>query len=390
MDDRCCTAARSPAHANDFQQVVCFNSTWSIPTRYQELTPSWSSTQALVCLAVDQGSGQRVLVERLPCAFHSVQAARATYKRVRLLTRVDHENLISLVDCFSPSLGQESFSELYFASESYEHACDLGTVIRSQSLSDGHVCVLTYQILRALKYLHSAGIVHGDLKPADLLVNEDCQLVLTNLGVEAYDRGNELNSSSSSLEDSTASLLSLLDSGNVRFGQAADVWSVGCIMAEMITSRALFPGRDHVDQLKRIQQTLGSAKEGDEATIARNSKSDVDGSLGSPRWETRALAEIFAGANAQAVNLLEQLLALDREKRITVEEALRHPYFEQYHDPDDEPTASELLDDSASVSNESDCVEFWRQKTRQVVLEWRKEKQECEEHRQSLKVTMTI
>ena len=353
---------------SDFYQTTRCDTPWTVPRRFQQLSrESYCARHGIVCSAVDQTSGERVLVERLDSPFDTAHSARATYRRLKLVTQLEHENLVSLVDCLSPDLSEAGFSEVYVVTKGPEQACDLGTVVRSQSLNDGHVCVLAYQILRALKYLHSAGVVHGDLKPSDFLVSEDCDVVLMDLGPGGYGEG----SSSAAPNDSTPNHLDA-----VCFGQAADVWSVGCIMAEMVTSRALFPGRDHFDQLARIQQMVVAPHDSQ------------------PLCESRRFQEIFAGANAKAIGLLEGLLAVDQEKRLSVEDALRHSYFEQYHDPDDEPVAEEALSRCGDIpSNVKDCAAYWKERSRQLLLAWQ-ERKSSSKHQvqpsQSMKVTMTI
>jgi mitogen-activated protein kinase 7 len=113
------------------------------------------------------------------------------------------------------------------------------------------------------------------------------------------------------------------------------VWSVGCILAELLGGRPFFKGRDYVDQLNQILHILGTPNE---ETLAR---------IGSPRAQEyvrnlpfmakRTFQSLFPNANPDALDLLNQMLAFDPSSRISVETALEHPYLHIWHDASDEP-----------------------------------------------------
>jgi mitogen-activated protein kinase 7 len=113
------------------------------------------------------------------------------------------------------------------------------------------------------------------------------------------------------------------------------MWSVGCILAEILGGRPFFKGRDYVDQLNQILQILGTPNE---ETLCR---------IGSPRAQEyvrnlpfmpkRPFHQLFPNANPDALDLLDHMLAFDPSSRISVETALEHPYLEVWHDATDEP-----------------------------------------------------
>lgn len=123
---------------------------------------------------------------------------------------------------------------------------------------------------------------------------------------------------------------------------AVDVWSVGCILAELLGGRPFFKGRDYVDQLNQILHYLGTPSE---ETLSR---------IGSPRAQEYVrnlpympkipFERLFPNANPQALDLLDRMLAFDPSKRISVEEALEHPYLQIWHDASDEPTCPTTFD----------------------------------------------
>merc|ERR1712045_144444 len=117
-----------------------------------------------------------------------------------------------------------------------------------------------------------------------------------------------------------------------------DMWSVGCIMAEMLTGRTLFPGTDHIDQLTRILTLCGTPNE---ETLSKITSEEARNYIRSLNFMARKnFSEVFKGANPLAIDLLEKMLEVDADKRITAEQALAHPYLAQYADPTDEPVST--------------------------------------------------
>jgi len=124
-----------------------------------------------------------------------------------------------------------------------------------------------------------------------------------------------------------------------RYTKAVDMWSVGCILAELIGRKPLFPGRDSFHQMTLIVNILGTPPP--ESTESGSKKSrDFVASL--PYKPKIPFSKIFPKSNPLACELLDKLLQFDPEQRISVEEALRHPYLEELHCEEDEPVCDTL------------------------------------------------
>ena len=102
--------------------------------------------------------GLKVAIKKLARPFQSAIHAKRTYRELCLLKHMNHENVIGLLDVFSPAEKIEEFNDVYFVN--HLMGADLNQIIKTQKLSDDHVQFLVYQILRGLKYIHSAGIIH--------------------------------------------------------------------------------------------------------------------------------------------------------------------------------------------------------------------------------------
>lgn len=321
----------------NFYKAEINKTEWEVPQRYQMLTPVGSGAYGQVCSAHDTDNNIKVAIKKLARPFQSAVHAKRTYRELRLLKHMNHENVIGLLDVFHPGGNNlESFQHVYLCT--HLMGADLNNIIRTQRLSDDHVQFLVYQILRGLKYIHSAGIIHRDLKPSNIAVNEDCELKILDFGL-ARPTENEMTGYVATRWYRAPEIML----NWMHYNQTVDVWSVGCIMAELLTGRTLFPGTDHIQQLNLIMQVLGTPPDDFMLKITSESARTYIKSL--PQMKKRDFRDVFKGANPLAIDLLERMLEFDSDKRITAEQALAHNYLLKYADPSDEPVSA-LYDQS--------------------------------------------
>ncbi|XP_032973963.1 mitogen-activated protein kinase 11 isoform X1 [Rhinolophus ferrumequinum] len=359
---------------------------WEVPQRLQGLRPVGSGAYGSVCSAYDARLRQKVAVKKLSRPFQSLIHARRTYRELRLLKHLKHENVIGLLDVFTPATSIEDFSEVYLVTTLM--GADLNNIVKCQALSDEHVQFLVYQLLRGLKYIHSAGIIHRvgaagegrapagpalrllrsqpavlqDLKPSNVAVNEDCELRILDFGLARQADEEMTGYVATRWYRAPEIMLNWMHYNQT----AVDIWSVGCIMAELLQGKALFPGNDYIDQLKRIMEVVGTPSPEVLAKISSEHARTYIQSL--PPMPQKDLRSIFCGANPLAVDLLGRMLVLDSDQRVSAADALAHAYFSQYHDPDDEPEA-EPYDESVEAKDRT--VEEWKELTYQEVLSFK-------------------
>nr|CAC85497.1 p38ge [Suberites domuncula] len=313
-----------------YYKMELFKTVWEAPERYQDLSPIGTGAYGTVCSAIDTRYNVRVALKKLARPFQTAVHAKRTYRELRYLKHMKHENIIGLLDVFSPASTFEEFQDVYLVM--HLMGSDLNNIIRQQSLTDEHVQFLVYQILRGLKYVHSAAIVHRDLKPSNIAVNEDCELRILDFGLARATDEEMTGYVATRYWRAPEIMLNWM-----HYGMKVDIWSVGCIMAELLTGQVLFPGTDHIDQLTRILQIVGTPdKEFLDKITSETARTFIESM---PNFPRRDFSKFFVGANPDAVNLLEQLLSMDPDRRPTAEEALAHPYFVNYADPDDEPNS---------------------------------------------------
>ncbi|CAJ1051644.1 mitogen-activated protein kinase 14A isoform X2 [Xyrichtys novacula] len=224
---------------------------WEVPERYQNLSPVGSGAYGSVCSAYDVKTGLKVAVKKLSRPFQSIIHAKRTYRELRLLKHMKHENVIGLLDVFTPATSLEEFNDVYLVT--HLMGADLNNIVKCQKLTDDHVQFLIYQILRGLKYIHSADIIHRDLKPSNLAVNEDCELKILDFGLARHTDDEMTGYVATRWYRAPEIMLNWM-----HYNMTVDIWSVGCIMAELLTGRTLFPGTDHINQLQQIMRLTGT------------------------------------------------------------------------------------------------------------------------------------
>jgi mitogen-activated protein kinase 1/3 len=240
------------------------------------------------------------------------------------------QQIIAIRDVVPPPLRRQ-FSDVYISTELMD--TDLHQIIRSnQSLSEEHCQYFLYQLLRGLKYIHSANIIHRDLKPSNLLLNANCDLKICDFGLARPTSENDFMTEYVVTRWYRAPEL-LLNSSD--YTAAIDVWSVGCIFMELMNRKPLFPGKDHVHQMRLLTELLGTPTESDLGFTHNEDAKRYIRQL--PNFPRQPLAKLFSHVNPMAIDLVDRMLTFDPNRRITVEQALNHQYLAKLHDPNDEP-----------------------------------------------------
>eukprot|EP00957_Ditylum_brightwellii_P080165 6097363-Ditylum_brightwellii.AAC.1 len=157
--------------------------TFTVDTKYSFIRVIGSGAYGVVISANDAKSESKVAIKMVPKAFHDEVDAKRILREIKLLKHLHHENIISILDMMPPTCRHvEDYNDVYIVADLME--TDLHRIIYSkQALSIDHVQYFLYQILRALKYLHSANVLHRDLKPSNLLVNSNCDLKVCDFGL---------------------------------------------------------------------------------------------------------------------------------------------------------------------------------------------------------------
>ncbi|KAF4593991.1 hypothetical protein EYR40_008789 [Pleurotus pulmonarius] len=299
----------------------------------------------------DEISGETVAIKLVTRVFDKVQLAKRALREITLLRHfAGHENITGLidVDAISPD-----FNEIYIFMEPME--ADLHQIVKSgQSLTNEHVQYFLYQVLRGMKYVHSASVIHRDLKPGNLLVNADCELKICDFGLS---RGFD------ALPDDDAHRLT--EYVATRWYRAPEI-----ILAFRTYSLATSDALEIVDQLNKILDVLGTPDDVVTKRIASDKAQAYVRSL--PFKPKKPLQTIIPSADPQAIDLLTKMLAFDPVDRITVNEALEHPWLSSYHDIKDEPECDHKFEKWRQIE-ELETLEQFREALWNEIEDYRRE-----------------
>lgn len=338
--------------------MVC-GAVFECPQRYTLMRPIGKGAYGVVCSAVDNATGEQVAIKKIAGIVDNATDCRRTMREMHLLRHFNHENVISIRDVYVPAADGPNFKDVYTVSELM--ATDLHNIISSeQGLTPEHCQYFTYQILRALKHIHSANVLHRDLKPSNILLNSNCDLKICDFGL-ARVNPEEADQLTAYVATRWYRAPEIMLSWR-EYTRAVDMWSVGCILAEIVGRKPLFPGNSFLDQLQLITDVIGTPSDADIESIKHeNARQYVrQHLLNKPR---KQLSVLFQGIDPLLCDLLENMLVFNPSKRITVETALEHPYLASLHDPDDEPVGAEAFDVSLNEG------EYSKEALRQLLWE---------------------
>ncbi|KAI2804809.1 hypothetical protein BLOT_003797, partial [Blomia tropicalis] len=271
----------------------------------------------------DPRDGKIVALKKIPNVFQNLISSKRVLREIKMLCFFKHENVLSALDILQPPV-INYFQEIYVITELMQS--DLHKIIvSSQPLTTDHIKVFLYQILRGLKYLHSAKILHRDIKPGNLLVNSNCLLKICDFGLARVEEPDKTRYMTQEVVTQYYRAPELL-MGARFYTESIDMWSVGCIFAELLGRRILFQAQTPIQQLDLITDLLGTPSSDDMKYACDAARVHVlRQQFKSPSLPS--LYNLSTYTNAEAVHLLCQMLAFNPDKRISASAALNHSYL---------------------------------------------------------------
>jgi len=259
--------------------------------------------------------------------------AKRCLLEILLLQHFNHDNIIRLFDvCFEPFDMPDSFDSVYLLLPRMD--CDLAYLNRIAKLPMDTVRIFTLQILKALKYIHSAKVIHRDLKPQNVLVKlNTLELVVCDFGTGRQEQALAMSRIKQVTTVNYRSPESMLFKNC--YDSAIDLWSLGCILCELLLHcrDPFFPGEDNNSLMGSIISTIGTPCE---ILLASYRNQACSASLlqvlsssknNRPNLESQFPVDIPSDARS----LVASLLKFDPKERITASTALAHPFLEEWH-----------------------------------------------------------
>ena len=291
----------------------------------------------VVFKSIDRKTKETVALKKLFGAFRDDVDSQRTFREVMLLQELNgHDNIIRLLNVIKA----ENDIDLYLIFDYME--ADLFAVIRSNILQDIHKKFIIYQTLKALKFIHSADIIHRDLKPSNIFLNSDCHVKLGDFGL-----ARTLNSGKQGLNGVITDYVATrwyrapeMLLGSINYGKPIDMWSVGCILFELLVGRPLLPGKSTKEMIVFMFEVTGfpDRKEYDEVKEECEIQIEYDNLLSERIRRKKTIKQLVSGYcnDPVAIDLLGKLLLFNPKKRLTAEEALEHPYVADFHNVEEE------------------------------------------------------
>jgi len=308
--------------------------------KYEILQKLGKGAYGIVWKAIDKKTRETVALKKIFDAFQNATDAQRTFREIMFLQELHgHENIIKLLNV----LKADNDRDIYLVFEHME--TDLHAVIRANILEDIHKQYTMYQLLKALKYMHSANVLHRDMKPSNLLLNSECLVKVADFGLARSIASLEnVNVANPVLTDYVATRWYRAPEillGSTKYTKGVDMWSIGCILGELLGGKPMFPGTSTMNQLDRIIEVTGRPNAEDIEAIRSPFAATMLESL--PPSNPRSLSDMYPNASAEALDLLRKLLQFNPNKRITAEEALAHSFVAQFHNPTDEPVCDRII-----------------------------------------------
>ncbi|KAK7380082.1 hypothetical protein VNO78_32467 [Psophocarpus tetragonolobus] len=309
-------------------------------SRYEIQEVIGKGSYGVVCSALDTHTGEKVAIKKINDVFEHVSDATRILREIKLLRLLHHPDIVEIKHIMLPPSRRE-FRDVYVVFELMES--DLHQVIKANDdLTPEHYQFFLYQLLRGLKFIHTANVFHRDLKPKNILANADCKLKICDFGLARV----SFNEAPSAIfwTDYVATRWyrapELCGSFFSKYTPAIDIWSIGCIFAEMLSGKPLFPGKNVVHQLDLITDLLGTPPA---ETVAKIRNEKARRYLASMRKKQPIpFSKKFPNADPLGLQLLERLLAFDPKDRPAAEEALSDPYFNGLSNVDREPSTQPI------------------------------------------------
>ncbi|CAO0792705.1 unnamed protein product [Mucor circinelloides] len=311
--------------------------------KYQKIEKLGEGTYGIVYKAQNRETNLVVALKRIRLDNEEEGVPCTAIREISLLKELKHPNIVRLYDVVHTEkkltlVFEYMDSDLKKFLDSYGGDIDILTVKQ-----------FMYQLLKGIAFCHSHRVLHRDLKPQNLLINKvnttKGELKLGDFGLaRAY--GIPVRSYSHEVVTLWYRAPDVL-MGSRQYSTSIDLWSAGCIFAEMASGRPLFPGNSISDQLQRIFKVLGTPTEETWPKVSQLPEYKRDFEI----FPKIQLETLLPKVDHLGIDLLKRLLEYPPEKRITASDALQHPYFDELRKKESSSTTTNSTSDNVSKEN---------------------------------------
>jgi mitogen-activated protein kinase 15 len=309
-----------------------------IAKRYEIFDKIGIGAYGIVWKARDKSTGNMVAVKKVFGAFRNATDAQRTYREIFFLRELrGSQHIVELLAVHEAS----NNLDIYLVFELMKS--DVHCVIRANILQDVHKRFITWQMAMAIRACHARHLIHRDLKPSNLLINSDSSIKLCDFGfARTFTDENVIDATMTDYVSTRWYRAPELIIGTEHYSEAVDLWAIGCIVAELIGGKPLFPGKSTLEQLEMVVSFTG-----------RPSPSDID-SIYSPYAGTMisqlefniprfTLEQRLPNADCETIDFIKKLLVWNPANRMNIDAALAHPFLAEFNYRSDVALNSEPL-----------------------------------------------
>ncbi|KAG2208917.1 serine/threonine-protein kinase pef1 [Mucor mucedo] len=288
--------------------------------RYSRLEKLGEGTYATVFKGKNKVTGEIVALKEIH--LDPEEGAPSTaIREISLMKELKHPNIVRLQDIIHT---ENKLSLVFeFMDQDLKKYMDSTARATHGALDPNIIKSFMYQLLRGIAYCHENRVLHRDLKPQNLLINKHNQLKLGDFGL-ARAFGIPVNTFSNEVVTLWYRAPDVL-LGSRMYSTSIDIWSAGCIMAEMYTGRPLFPGTNNEDQLQKIFRLLGTPNEQSWQNITQFPEYKPPQVV----YPTQHISQILTNIDTCGLDLLNRMLQYQPQMRISAKDALNHAYFNE-------------------------------------------------------------
>ncbi|KAG7580742.1 Protein kinase-like domain superfamily [Arabidopsis suecica] len=288
---------------------------------FEKIEKIGSGTYSNVYKAKDSLTGNIVALKKVRCDVNERESLKFMAREILILRRLDHPNVIKLEGLVTSRMS----SSLYLVFRYMHH--DLAGLAASPDIKFTEQQVKCYmkQLLSGLEHCHNRGVLHRDIKGSNLLIDDGGVLRIGDFGLATFFDASKRQQMTNRVVTLWYRAPELLH-GVVEYSVGVDLWSAGCILAELLAGRPIMPGRNEVEQLHRIYKLCGSPSEEYWKKIRLPSTHKHAHHKPLPQYKRR-IREVYKDFSAEALSLLDTLLAVDPAERQTATDALMSDFF---------------------------------------------------------------
>jgi serine/threonine protein kinase len=283
--------------------------------KYEKLQKIGEGTYGVVYKARNRETGQFIALKKIRLENEDEGIPSTAIREISILKEMVHPTIVSLLDVVN--YDNKLYLVFEFLDQDLKKYMDSVTIVSSPLVQS-----YTKQLLQGLTYCHQRRIVHRDLKPQNLFIDKKGFFKIVDFGlVRAF---------CVPVRQYTHEVVTLwyrapeILLGSPTYSIPVDIWSAGCIFAELLSKKPIFPGDSEIDQLFKIFRQMGTPT--DEMWHGCTSLPDYKPSF--PKWKKQEFSKAFENTQSlAAIDLLEKMLTYEPAQRITAREALNHPYF---------------------------------------------------------------